>query len=94
MDPTSDRIAKRIQLRGRVQGVYFRAAAQREAEMHGLTGWAHNDPDGSVTIVVEGDSHAIDDFVDWCNHGPPDARVARVEISEETCSGQVGFHIR
>src|SRR5262245_33112040 len=48
---------KRIHLivRGRVQGVYFRAAAQREAKRLGITGWVRNRPDGSVELCAEGD---------------------------------------
>ena len=48
---------KRIQLivRGRVQGVYFRAATQREARRLGISGWVRNRNDGSIEMVAEGD---------------------------------------
>ena len=39
-------------VRGRVQGVFFRAATQREARRLGLTGWVRNRPDGSVEICI------------------------------------------
>ena len=52
---------KRIHLvvRGRVQGVYFRATAQREARQHGLSGWIKNRPDGAVEIVAEGEEDEV-----------------------------------
>ena len=93
MDQTSDRSAKRIHVTGRVQGVYFRAAARSEAESLGLAGWAHNEHDRSVTILVEGDPESIAEFVGWCEHGPPDARVDRIEISDTDITGVDGFHI-
>ena len=93
MDRTSDRTARRIHVVGRVQGVYFRAAARSEAESLGLAGWAHNEPDRSVKILVEGDPESIAEFIAWCKHGPPDARVERIEIAEVDITGLDGFHI-
>jgi len=48
---------KRIHLviRGRVQGVYYRASAVREAKRLGLTGWVKNRPDTGVELVAEGE---------------------------------------
>jgi len=55
---------KRIHLvvHGRVQGVYFRATAQREARQHGLSGWVKNRGDGAVEIVAEGEEDDVKDF--------------------------------
>ena len=63
---------KRLHLivRGRVQGVYFRASAQREAKLLGLTGWAKNRHDNSVEVVVEGEEDQVKDFLAWAQHGP------------------------
>jgi acylphosphatase len=94
MNQASNGIAKRIQVYGRVQGVNFRAASRREAKSLKLTGWAHNEPDGSVTIVVEGGQRDIDRFTAWCHTGPSNARVERIEISDEIYSGHDSFHIR
>lgn len=44
---------------GRVQGVGFRATAQRLADEHGVVGWVRNEADGSVRLVVEGLDHAV-----------------------------------
>ena len=67
---------KRIHLliRGRVQGVYFRAAAMREARRLGITGWVRNRPDGTVEVVAEGEEDAIKALSSWANHGPSAAR--------------------
>jgi acylphosphatase len=58
---------KRIHLvvRGRVQGVYFRASAQREAKRLGLTGWIKNRDDGGVEIVAEGEEDQVKDLLVW-----------------------------
>ena len=73
---------------GRVQGVKYRATAQREARRRGLTGWVRNEPDGTVLIEVEGDRAAVDAFLAWCVEGPPGARVATVET---TVADPVGY---
>ncbi len=72
---------KRIQLiaRGRVQGVFFRATAQREARQLGLTGWVKYRPDGLVEMVVEGEEDAVKDFLAWAKQGPTTARVDKLE---------------
>jgi len=71
---------------GLVQGVFFRANAQKRAHSLGLTGWVRNRPDGSVEAVFEGDECAVRDAIDWCSSKQPHARVDRksVELSEAT----------
>ena len=76
----SDRVRANIVVRGRVQGVFFRASAQQEALALGLTGEISNLPDGAVEAVVEGERRAVDDFVAWCKRGPPAARVEDVRV--------------
>jgi acylphosphatase len=66
-------------VRGRVQGVFFRASAQREARRLGLTGWVKNRPDGRVEILVEGEEEALKDLIGWANRGPSAARVEGVD---------------
>ena len=78
---------------GRVQGVKYRATAQREARRRGLTGWVRNEPDGAVLIEVEGDRAAVDAFLAWCAEGPPGARVARVETTVADPAGYEEFTI-
>lgn len=80
---------KQVQLvvRGRVQGVYFRASAQREARRLGLTGWVKNHRDGSVEITAEGDEEGLKDLVAWAHRGPSAARVERVDLRWRGFSG-------
>ncbi len=81
---------KRIHLvvRGRVQGVYFRASAQREARQLGLTGWVKNRPDGAVELVAEGEEDQVKDFLAWAQHGPSTARVDKVETRWRSYTGE------
>jgi acylphosphatase len=81
---------KRIHLviRGRVQGVYFRAAAQREARRLGVTGWIKNRPDGSIELVAEGDEDAIKELSTWTAHGPSTARVDHVDTRWRGYTGE------
>ncbi|MBC7172164.1 MAG: acylphosphatase [Polyangiaceae bacterium] len=81
---------KRIHLvvRGRVQGVFYRASAQREARQNGLTGWVKNRNDGSVEMVVEGEEDQVKDFLNWAQHGPATARVDKVETKWRSYTGE------
>ena len=78
-----------IRVRGRVQGVYFRASAQREARRLGLTGWIRNRPDQSVELVAEGEEAGIKDLVAWAHHGPSAARVDAVEVKWRSFTGEL-----
>ena len=73
---------------GRVQGVCFRMYAQEEAESVGVTGWIRNCPDGSVEVVVEGEEQEIGEFLAWCRHGPPHARVMGVREESLPATGE------
>ena len=75
-------------VRGRVQGVYFRASAQREAKRLGLTGWVKNRNDGAVEMVVEGEEDQVKDFLAWAQHGPSTARVDHVETRWRSYIGE------
>lgn len=83
----------RINVRGRVQGVFFRAAARRCANELGLRGLARNEPDGSVYLEVEGNPDALDRFLTWCREGPPAAEVADVTHSAHPPAGHEGFRV-
>ena len=78
---------------GMVQGVKYRATAQREARRRGLSGWVRNEPDGTVLIDVEGDPAAVDAFLGWCAEGPPGARVATVATTVADPAGYEEFTI-
>ena len=89
------RIRRRVVVTGRVQGVAFRAYAQREALRLGVEGWAENQDDGSVVLLAEGEAAAVEAFVGWCRTGPRHARVDGVRVHEEQPSGGLAsFDIR
>ncbi len=75
-------------VRGRVQGVFFRAAAQREARRLGLTGWVKNRADAAVELLVEGEEEAIKELVGWAYKGPGAARVDAVDVRWRSFTGE------
>ena len=81
---------KQLQLhvRGRLQGVYFRASAQREAKRLGLSGWVRNRSDGSVEILAEGEELSIRELHGWAQKGPSAARVDRVDTRWRGFTGE------
>ncbi|MFH1330427.1 MAG: acylphosphatase [Actinomycetota bacterium] len=87
--------ARRVLVRGRVQGVAFRWSAMAEGNRLGLAGWARNLPDGRVEVHAQGDPEALAALVAWLHAGPPGAEVAAV--SEESAVPEPGleaFEIR
>lgn len=71
--------AERIQVTGKVQGVFFRASTKEKADELSIKGWVRNEPDGSVLIEAEGPDDRMEAFVAWCWEGSPHARVEKVE---------------
>ncbi|ADN76716.1 acylphosphatase [Ferrimonas balearica DSM 9799] len=67
---------------GEVQGVWFRASARQEARRLGVTGYVRNLSDGSVEILAQGGDLAVDALVDWAHHGPEQAAVMDVLVSD------------
>ena len=65
-----------------MQGVGFRMYLQREAQLHGVTGWVCNRSDGSVEAVLQGPPVAVQAVIDWAHRGPPSARVTDVQVSD------------
>ncbi|MCC6764663.1 MAG: acylphosphatase [Deltaproteobacteria bacterium] len=92
---TAARLRLRLHITGRVQGVWYRGATEREARQLGVDGWVRNLPDGSVEALVEGAPGAVRTLADWCRTGPPGARVrAVVETPEPAGPDLAGFRIR
>ena len=83
-------------VRGRVQGVYFRAFVQRHAQAFRLSGWARNMPDGAtVEVVAEGTRELLGGLLAQLRQGPPGARVDAVEASWSSAEGLNGsFQVR
>ena len=74
--------AARFIVRGKVQGVWFRASTREQAERLGLDGHARNLGDGSVEVIAIGDAEALDALERWLHvarrwHGSMRCRVLR-----------------
>ena len=67
-------------VRGKVQGVFFRANTQKKAKLLGLKGYARNLEDGSVQIIVSGVDEKIDTLLDWINRSPEGSQVNDIEL--------------
>lgn len=91
---SAERVRKRVVVRGRVQGVWFRGATEAEARALGLAGWVRNRADGSVEAVFEGARDAVERALAFCRRGPSSARVEAVEIAEEAPEGLADFSVR
>ncbi|HVK50660.1 MAG TPA: acylphosphatase [Pseudoxanthomonas sp.] len=71
--------AARFLVRGKVQGVFFRASTRAQALQWQLDGEANNLPDGSVEVIAAGDAAALEQLADWLQQGPPMARVDQLQ---------------
>jgi acylphosphatase len=89
-----DVIRRRAVIHGRVQGVFFRDSLRRQARGDGVSGWARNLPDGTVEAVLEGPRESVQRILQFCETGPPHARVDGLDVTEETPEDLAGFEIR
>jgi len=74
-------IARRLVVRGRVQGVGYRKYIEYKAGQLGIRGWVRNRLDGSVEAVVQGSLAAVAEIIECAKRGPRKAEVATVEIN-------------
>lgn len=84
----------RVRIRGRVQGVWYRAWTVEAAQARGIAGWVRNRRDGSVEALFMGASRAVDDLIEACRAGPELARVEAIEIAEDAGEAIEGFETR
>lgn len=90
----SELVRRRVVVRGRVQGVWFRGATREQASRRGVAGFVRNQGDGSVEAVFEGPPDAVQALLDFVREGPRHAEVQDVEVREEAPAGAQGFEIR
>jgi acylphosphatase len=71
-----------VTIRGRVQGVGYRAWAEVTAHELGVEGWVRNRRDGSVEAVLAGSEEVVLTMIELCRDGPPGANVTAVDQRE------------
>ena len=70
---------RHVSIRGRVQGVGYRAWVEQQANTHQLEGWVRNRRDGSVEALFAGAADVVADMIAQCHRGPSLARVDAVD---------------
>ena len=78
------RVHRRVMIRGRVQGVGYRAWTEVTALERGIEGWVRNRHDGSVEALFRGDEDDVAAMIAACRCGPPGARVEAIDQREAT----------
>jgi acylphosphatase len=82
-----------IKIKGRVQGVSFRAAAKAVADQLSVKGYVKNEPNGDVSIAAEADSLSLEMFLEWCNEGSEHSTVTSVETNEGELKNYRNFEV-
>ena len=82
-----------VRVRGRVQGVFFRASCVERARALRLAGWVRNTLDGGVDAEFQGDDGAVAAMIAWCREGPTLAVVERVEVRDIDPMDDEGFRV-
>ena len=80
----SDAIICHVVVRGRVQGVGYRAFVEDEAHRRRLRGWVRNRRDGSVEAVFAGPRNDVEAMIETCRRGPFSAHVSELVQREGT----------
>lgn len=90
-----ERVARRLVVAGRVQGVFFRASTRDRARDAGVVGWVRNRPDGAVEAHLEGSAEAVEQVEGWIRDGgPPGAIVDDVTTEQVAPTGAASFSIQ
>lgn len=76
-----DLVKATVLIKGKVQGVFFRAFTREQAEALGLAGWVRNLPLRRVEAVFQGPRDQVERAIAWCRQGPPSAAVSEVAVS-------------
>lgn len=82
-----------IKIKGRVQGVDFRASTKAVADQLKIRGTIHNEKDGTITVEAEGDDQMIEQFLEWCQEGPEYAIVESIEVDEAANKSYKNFEV-
>lgn len=89
-----DAIRRHLIVHGKVQGVFYRDSTREAAGNERVSGWAANRDDGTVEVVLEGTSEAVESVIGFCRTGPMSADVTSVDVTAEQPEGLSGFETR
>lgn len=89
----SQKLTLGVVISGRVQGVWFRAWTQLQANRHGIDGWVRNCRDGTVEALFSGNAFDVNALLDLCADGPPGAHVTNVERHPGQPPNSKGFRV-
>jgi len=81
-------IRVQVYISGMVQGVFFRASMRNKARDLDIYGFVRNLRDGRVHAILEGEESSVLNFLEWCNVGPPAAKVEDVKVIYEDYKGE------
>lgn len=87
-------IAKHWFVKGKVQGVWFRASTAEVAKQIGVRGWVRNLPDGRVEVLACGTSQQLTELHDYLSHGPRLARVDELLVEEVPLTTDTDFTVK
>ena len=91
----NQKIRAHIFVKGRVQGVFFRANTCNKAQELGITGWVRNLPNGQVEAIFEGEKQKVEEIIGWAKRGSSITRVEGIEVEFEKYKGEFNdFEIR
>ena len=82
---------RKFRIEGKVQGVWFRESTRQQAIRLGISGYARNQPDGSVEVLACGDPGVLDELAEWLRQGPPLARVSSIQCESVAVDEPDGF---
>jgi acylphosphatase len=86
--------SRHVRVTGRVQGVFFRAWTQQQANSLEIKGWVRNCPDGSVEAHLEGEQWAVQRLIELLRQGPPSAVIEQVTDTEAEFTRSDAFEVR
>ena len=84
----NDIVRAHVWVKGRVQGVGFRAHVEYHARQIGVTGWVRNVGWDTVETVVEGTRAQVERFIEMVKEGPRMSRVDESKVEYETVTGE------
>lgn len=84
----------RIVIKGKVQGIFFRANTKKAADKLSITGYVKNLSNGDVEILAQGEEKSLKKFLEFCKKGPENAKVESIETKEINLNKTNNFGIK